>query len=128
MRPTLVAFVLVLGCVDQAAPPSSPANVEVDQAAPPASPAKAEDTGEIRGRVRDPDGNPVSGAVLSVPKGARTTTDDYGHYLLVVPTGAYQVTVAAPTYELMKQAVEVDAGMVHIRDWDLVRTAAQPTN
>jgi hypothetical protein len=113
MRPTLVAFVLFVGCVDQAAPP--------------ATPAKAEETGHIRGQVRDPDGNPVAGASISVANGARTASDDYGLYLLVVPPGTYRVTVAAPTYESMQQAVEVEADMVYIRNWDLGRTAAQPT-
>ena len=111
----LIGALSLLGCLDQNAPGSQPAN--------PARQSDTEsqqlDTGHIRGVVKNPFGQPVLGARVSAGETSAMTDDD-GLYLLVLHPGSYRVSVSASNYATQVLSVGVESGMVHIRNWQLV--------
>lgn len=68
-------------------------------------------TGNLSGTVRDPEGNGVPNAKVTLSNGASTTTDTAGRFEFtdVVP-GRYTLTVTAEGYEALTEEAEVLAG------------------
>jgi hypothetical protein len=58
-------------------------------------------TGSVSGIVRDEDGNPISGATVTIPGTTlQAVTDATGHYMIpYVPAGTYDIRISKNGYE-----------------------------
>jgi outer membrane receptor protein involved in Fe transport len=78
--------------------------------------ARAEELGDLRGIVHDPQHRPVAAATITVesrtPAWARTVQSDAsGEFQIdAAPPGVYQVTVTAQGFRSLQQQVEITAG------------------
>src|SRR5438093_1334744 len=89
-------------------------------------------TGNISGKVVDPEGKPLTGATISIDRQGITQhfevkTDSKGQYLHAgLPTGQYKVSVMRDGKPLMtNQNVRVTFGGDTKSDFDLKQAAAQ---
>lgn len=107
VHPTILASLLILGCVPPPAPPA-PALPPTQRAAPSAAPAPPV-AHTLSGTVRGPDGAPARGALVALithfdleylgdpPEVPSTLTDAAGHYhFTTIAPGSYGVTATLP--------------------------------
>lgn len=66
----------------------------------------------VKGTVRDSEGSPIAGAVVSTPAGQSTTTAADGTYTLIVVPGVVDVTATKFAYSSQTLQVTVPAGGV----------------
>lgn len=69
------------------------------------------DVGSLAGNIRDPDGNVVIGATVTLSNGWTAITDEEGRFVFTnVPSGNYTLTTTMEGYPNLYQNVEVGAG------------------
>lgn len=67
--------------------------------------------GSISGTVRDPDGNLVENATVTLSNGQIATTDAYGHFVFTnVSAGNYTLEITKAGFPTVTQNVEIGAG------------------
>ena len=87
----------------------------------------AAENGWIAGTVSDtnpvPQGNPISGAAVSVVSGSQTTTSDAaGHFNLTVPDGSYTLKISKSGYvDKISDAVTVHGNQTTLQNFVLVK-------
>ncbi|HYD26640.1 TonB-dependent receptor [Brevundimonas sp.] len=87
-------------------------------ATPTAAVAQDYTTGTLAGTVQGNDGQPISGATVTVRSAAQgitrssVTGADGGFRIALIPTGAYDVTIEAPGRETLSERVNVTLGGV----------------
>lgn len=92
--------------------------------------ASAQDytNGTLAGRVQGVDGSPISGATVTVVSTAQgvsrtATTDAQGQFRFpLIPTGRYDVSVAASGYDGISDQVAVSLGGASVFDFTVART------
>ena len=75
-------------------------------------PAAAQGLGALHGRVTDPAGAPISGALITAPAGGEglswsAMSDPNGEFLLSLPPGRYEIKVVAPGFREASQAAKI---------------------
>lgn len=89
----------------------------------------ADNTGEIKGRVTDQAGTPISEATIVIASGTSpfpdiaALTDEQGKYQLSgIPTGTFDVAVYADGYAAQNRTITVKEGETSIPNFALLRS------
>ncbi|MEZ4991293.1 MAG: TonB-dependent receptor [Saprospiraceae bacterium] len=61
---------------------------------------------DVRGQVSDPNGEPLTGALVMLNDTSGTTTGNDGHFQLSLPNGKYRLTVSYLGYDAQEVAVD----------------------
>ncbi|WP_226005885.1 carboxypeptidase regulatory-like domain-containing protein [Natrinema salinisoli] len=81
--------------------------------------------GTLEGTVTDADGEPITGATVTVGD-QETTTDETGSYALDLEAGEYTLTVSAEGYEDASEDVTIEVDETTTVDVTLTETAPEP--
>lgn len=88
-------------------------------------------TGQVSGRVTDPEGASISGAriraLLDKKNLAETTSNSSGEYVLMVPASAFSLTVTAPGLQSASREVRMNPGETSTVDFRLAIPAVEQT-
>ena len=116
----LVLLLLLVGCG-----PSEEEIMQMTAAAATATPEPTPIPYDVTVSVNDTEGQPVSGAVVSID-GEEHIVDDSGQVVLSdLPDGSLDLSVLMPGYFPLEETAEIDRGpnQVELDHWNLIRTA-----
>ena len=79
------------------------------------SPSLAQTRARLSGRLSDPSGAPIAGALVvaqrsGVPNQYRASTGADGRYELELPSGRYSVRISDPAFAAVERTIELRAG------------------
>ena len=78
---------------------------------------KTSDKGTIEGVLKDPSGNPIVNATVTLSNGMTVLSDGTGHYSFTnVTAGSYTLTISGDGYRTTIETVSVTAGLTKVID------------
>ena len=80
----------------------------------------AKPAGNILGNLRNPNGEPLTGAIKVLNTPLMVQTDENGRFALTLPAGTYQLQAAAGHHRLAQSEVTIRANQTRQQDFSLV--------